>query len=100
MANSASSGESSADGEAITIMRTESVSRVQNYVSARTTESRKKDVENMSDFRKACNIVEQFKLSDNELRDGFVKSMLVNMHRGLAKATHEGAKGIFLNKFL
>ena len=70
-----------------TILRTASVSRVETY-----SEARELPLVNMSDFRQACMIVEQFSLSDCDLLK--ILSLLVeNMKRGLSDETYAHAKG-------
>lgn len=81
------SEEFEAMGVPQTMIRTESVSRVEQYRSAR-----KMPRDKTSDFRRAVRLVRQFLFSDNELMQ--IRDMLVeNMERGLKKETYKEAKG-------
>lgn len=69
------------------MVRTESVSRVEQYRSAR-----KLPRDKFSAFRRAVRLVRQFLFSDNELMQ--IRDMLVeNMERGLHRDTYKDAKG-------
>jgi len=76
------------------MVRTESVSRVEQYRSAR-----KLPRDKFSDFRRAVRLVRQFLFSDNELMQ--IRDMLVeNMERGLHRDTYKDAKVKMLPSFV